>query len=193
MNSKLLVLLTFCLITFSQCGHSADTPDVTADPPAAAPAPAERSVAAVLTANDTLPYPVYASFDEIEPLFQAQDDTVHVINFWATWCKPCVEELPYFERLAKEMEGQPVKIVMVSLDFKKDIATKLLDFVRNRPLTLPVVALTDSKYNNWIDRVDPEWGGAIPVTLIYKKGARFFVPEQFPSYAQLNEAVRQLL
>ncbi len=151
------------------------------------------SVERVLTVNDSLPFPVYGEFEGIEPLFEQQTDSVYVINFWATWCKPCVEELPYFERLAEEMADQPVKIIMVSLDFKSQVATKLRTFVEERPLELPVVALTDNQYDNWIDKVDSDWSGAIPVTLIYRKGARFFYPSQFPSYGDLAESVRQLL
>lgn len=177
----LLALLCCCFSCQSQPGTAPSDTEETA------------SLQEVLQPNDTLPYPVYESFDQIAPLLNRQDDTVYVVNFWATWCKPCVEELPYFERLAREMEDRPVKIVMVSLDFRRDVRTKLLRFVRERPLDLPVVALTDQQYHNWIDRVSNEWGGAIPATVIYRKGARFFHPDQYASYAELQQAVLQLL
>ncbi|MEZ4984755.1 MAG: TlpA disulfide reductase family protein [Saprospiraceae bacterium] len=146
-----------------------------------------------LPLTDSLPYPVVATFDELAPLFEQYNDTVHVVNFWATWCGPCVEELPWFEQLAREVEGKPVKIYLVSLDFKKDIRTKLLRFVESRPGLPPVIALTDSKTNVWIDRVEPTWGGAIPITILYKNDHRVFVDTQFESYEELRNGVEALL
>ena len=64
-------------------------------------------------------YVTYATFDEIEPIFNRQSDSTYVINFWATWCKPCVEELPYFEELNQNYSKEKVKVVLVSLDFEK--------------------------------------------------------------------------
>ena len=121
---------------------------------------------------DTLPFPVYQAFSDMPALLSYRNDTTYVVNFWATWCVPCVEELPYFERLQQEMAEKPVRIIMVSLDFRKDIPTKLLSFVRERPFTLPLIALADGRYAEWIDKVDTEWEGAIPFTIVYKGDRR---------------------
>lgn len=146
----------------------------------------------MLTPNaGELPYPVYESFTDIAPLFQQKDDRTYVINFWATWCKPCVEEMPYFEQLAREA-AEDTEVITISLDFKKDISTKLKSFVENHPELPPVIALADDKYNNWIDQVDPEWGGAIPVTVIYRNDERVFHAEKFDSYAELKSTVEAL-
>ena len=143
--------------------------------------------------NDSLTFPVYSDFADIVPLFEQTNDTTYVINFWATWCKPCVEEMPYFETLATEHVDDPLRIVMISLDFPKDVRGRLYDFVVDRPLDLPVVSLVDTRQGEWIEKVDPEWGGAIPVTVIYKNGLRYFVDEQFSTYQELNEMVEKLL
>lgn len=143
-----------------------------------------------LSLTDTLPYPIVEDFDDLAPIFFRTDDKIYVINFWATWCAPCVEELPYFERLAKETNPEEVEIVMVSLDFRRDVRTKLWKFIKNRPFDLPVIALTDSKTNVWIDKVDPEWGGAIPITIVYHQDKRLFIAEQFANYEELATAVR---
>ncbi len=159
-----------------------------------APAPTADTPAAFHLPNtDTLPYPIVERFDDLAPLFQQQNDTLYVINFWATWCGPCVEELPYFEQLATATQGMPVKIVMVSLDFRRDLRTKLLRFVRQRPTLPPVIALADSKTAEWIDRVDPNWSGAIPITVIYRNDRRLFVEDAFADYEQLREAVFSLM
>lgn len=143
-----------------------------------------------LPVTDTLPYPIVAEFADLAPIFSRTDDKIYVINFWATWCAPCVEELPYFEQLAEETNSEEVEIVMVSLDFRRDVRTKLLKFIKERPFNLPVIALTDSKTNLWIDKVDPEWGGAIPITIVYRQDKRLFFPDQFANYEELLNAVQ---
>ena len=136
--------------------------------------------------------PVYSKFDDFQHWLHFDNDTTYVINFWATWCKPCVEELPWFEQLQEQFQGQKVKVVLVSLDFKKDLEKKLLPFVQSRKLKSTVVALTDSGYNNWIDKVSPAWGGAIPVTLIYNARKRAFKEDQFSDYAELEKMLKDL-
>src|ERR1043165_4592291 len=54
-----------------------------------------------------------------------QNDTTYVLNFWATWCKPCVEELPGFDSLLVLESKNPVKIILVSLDFKEDLEKRV--------------------------------------------------------------------
>lgn len=148
------------------------------------------SIGALLRPNEAgLPYPIYDTYDQVAALLSQQDDRVYVINFWATWCQPCVAELPYFERLATETAGKDVQIVMVSLDFQRDLRGKLKRFVENRPFTLPLLALADQDYNSWIGKVEEDWQGGIPATVIYKKGKRSFHERAFPSYADLLAAV----
>lgn len=137
--------------------------------------------------------PVYSKFDDFEHWLHFDNDTTYVVNFWATWCKPCVEELPWFEQLHEQFRDQKVKVVLVSLDFKKDLEKKLLPFVQSRKLKPTVVALTDSGYQNWIDKVTPDWGGAIPVTLIYNARKRAFKDDQFSDYEELEEMVKKNL
>lgn len=145
----------------------------------------------ILSPNEAeMPYPIYASFDDIAPVLDQRDGRTYVVNFWATWCQPCVAELPYFEQLATEKPE--VEIVMVSLDFKRDIRTKLKKFVEERPFSLPVVALADTDYNAWIGQVDQRWGGAIPITVVYRDGKRKFHNEQFASYEELAEMVERV-
>ncbi len=152
---------------------------------------AERpSPAAVSPANDSLPFVVYDDFSKLEHVFNYRNDTTYIVNFWATWCKPCMEEMPYFEQLIQGLEGQKKRVILISLDFKKDIPTKLKRYVEQRGLEKEVIVLTDHRYDTWIDRVDPSWGGAIPVTLIYNAKNRKFVDQQFSSYEELEALVK---
>jgi thiol-disulfide isomerase/thioredoxin len=133
--------------------------------------------------------PIYDSFDQLAHIFQKQNDTTYLINFWATWCKPCVEELPYIEQLHDDFSGKKLSIILVSLDFPEQIDTKLRPFVSARALRSQVVALTDGNYNAWIDRVEPSWGGAIPVTLIYNSEKRVFIDKPVKQYEDLKSVV----
>ncbi len=133
--------------------------------------------------------PIYESFSQLAPIFQYENDTTYVINFWATWCKPCVEELPYFIEQSKALQGEPVRFILVSLDFPNQVSSRLLPFVEERSIQPLVAVLLDGKYNDWIDQVSPEWGGAIPATLIYKGGQRHFLGQAVHSREELQEAI----
>jgi thiol-disulfide isomerase/thioredoxin len=153
--------------------------------------PGQTAPAAAVT--DSIPFPVYMTFDEFEPYIQFSNDTTYVINFWATWCKPCVAEMPYFEKLIREYAGEPVKVYMVSMDFPKDIQRKLIPFVQERNLAPHVLALADMDYNSWIDKVSTEWDGAIPFTLIYNKKGRQVKSGEMDGYEELESMVKNTM
>ena len=119
-------------------------------------------------------------FDRVEKIMQLKSDSIVVINFWATWCAPCVKELPLFEQL--HVENPEIKIVLVNLDFADKI-DKVKEFVNKKKITSPVILLDEIDYNSWIDRVDTSWGGAIPATFILnqKTGQRKFVERELHS------------
>ncbi|HOY05056.1 MAG TPA: TlpA disulfide reductase family protein [Saprospiraceae bacterium] len=131
---------------------------------------------------------------QIDAWKQADTDTVRVINFWATWCAPCVAELPSFEKLNKEYAGRKVEVILVSNDFKKQVETKVKPFVAKKKLKSRVVFMDESNPNNWIDRVSPDWSGAIPATLIIaKRKNQYLFFEKQLTYEELEAAVRSVL
>jgi thiol-disulfide isomerase/thioredoxin len=105
-------------------------------------------------------------FEDLRRMMNHVSDTTLVVHFWATWCKPCVEELPSFEKLSKEFSLKKIRFVMVSMDFPKDIKEKVIPFVTKNNINSEVVLLDEPDYNAWIDDVDKEWSGTIPATLI---------------------------
>lgn len=131
-------------------------------------------------------------FSSLESLFQLDNDTTYVFNFWATWCKPCVAELPYFEELNKKMKGQPFKLYLISLDFAKQIDSKLIPFMEKHDLTGEVMVIKDADPNGWIDKIDPSWSGAIPATLILKDGKRKFHEGELASMAEIESLIDNL-
>lgn len=122
-------------------------------------------------------------------MFEQDNDTTYVINFWATWCKPCVEEMPYFIELQENSQGEALRVVLISLDFPKQIEQRLVPFVEKRGIKPMVAVLLDGRYNDWIDRVSPDWSGAIPATLVYRRDNRHFLGQAVKSLAELKTEV----
>ena len=141
-----------------------------------------------LTAQDI---PVY-NFAQFEPLLHQKNDTTYVINFWATWCKPCVEELPHFMEINSQYADKKFKMILVSLDFKSQMESKLIPFVDTQGINAEVILLDDLDYNSWINKVNRSWTGSIPATVIYNKDFYFF-NENSMSYNELNEILKHNL
>lgn len=134
------------------------------------------------------------SYDNFKAFLEADNDTTYVVNFWATWCKPCVAELPYFQELYQNYKDQKVKLILVSLDFEKQLETKLLPFIEKNQLKGEVIVLQQKGMNDWIDKIDPKWSGALPATIIYngKKNKRQFYEQDF-HYPELEAALKSIL
>jgi thiol-disulfide isomerase/thioredoxin len=115
--------------------------------------------------------------DDINARMKNGGDTIYVVNYWATWCAPCVKELPEFEKLDSVYKNQKVKVILVSTDFRKDIETKLKPFIEKKQLHSEVNFLDEIYDNEWIPKVDSTWQGALPATKIYyaKTGKSVFI------------------
>lgn len=129
-------------------------------------------------------------FSGLESLLKKQNDTTYVVNFWATWCVPCVEELPNFEKMNATSKDKKVKVILVSIDFPKMVESKLLPFIKKHELKSEVVHLNDLDANSWINKVDSTWSGAIPATVIYKKDKRSFYEKSF-TFEELETEVKK--
>lgn len=147
--------------------------------------------ATVQQTQESLDLQVY-DFDGIEKFLHLEDDKIHVVNFWATWCAPCVRELPHFEELQKEYVSQDVEVLLISLDFPNQYESKLKPFIQKHKLQCEVIALNDTDMNTWLPKVNEDWSGAIPATIIYTKNKRQFYEQSF-TYETLKNEVKQFI
>lgn len=128
---------------------------------------------------------------QLEQWLNTDTDTVYVLNFWATWCGPCVAELPAFEKLNEKYAAQKVKVVLISTDFKRNVESNVKPFVKRKNLHSQVMFMDESNPNVWVNLVSPEWSGAIPATLIIskRKNKRLF----FEKPLTFNELEKEVL
>ncbi|MFK7984013.1 MAG: TlpA disulfide reductase family protein [Saprospiraceae bacterium] len=180
---KIIFTLISLLLFLSACQESTKTKT--------AEAKAITKPAAIKMLPD-LP-PIYERFEDLAPILAQQNDTIYVINFWATWCAPCVKELPYFEAVTEKYADQKVKVILVSLDFSKQLETKLKPFLKENNLQSEVLVLIDPDANSWVDKVNPAWSGAIPATIVYQGAKNKFYEKSFESLAELEEVVTPFL
>lgn len=141
--------------------------------------------------NANVDFPIY-DYEGLKPLLHKEDDKTYIVNFWATWCKPCIAELPYFEQTFAEQKGNGVELILVNLDMPSMWEKRLVPFVKKKDLKGKVVILDDPNMNDWIPKIDKDWGGGIPATLIYNKENRAFFEREF-TYDELNQELQQFI
>lgn len=103
-----------------------------------------------------------------------------IVNFWATYCKPCLEEIPYFQELTKKYKTDSVTLLLVSLDLQEAYPAQIKNFAIKRKLTAPIQWLDEFNADYFCPKVDSAWSGAIPATLFVnnKMGYRKFFEAQ---------------
>ena len=116
-----------------------------------------------------------------------------VVNFWATWCSPCVKELPYFEEVNKKLNEKNTEVILVSLDFPSQIESKLKPYLTRNKIKSKVILLDDSKMNTWVPKVSEQWDGGIPATLIVNSSNYNFYPKPFKKeelFSEINKVIK---
>jgi len=121
----------------------------------------------------------FLTLNDLDRRIAKGKDTTYVINFWATWCSPCVAELPNFEKLRVENLNKPVKIILISLDFKSKLQKAVIPFVQKNNINAEVFLLNEPDKQIYTQRIDKKWSGAIPATLFVNKKVRHFYEKEF--------------
>lgn len=128
-------------------------------------------------------------YDQLKQVIERDSDQLKVINFWATWCGPCIKELPHFEQANNK---DNVEVILVSLDFIQD-ESKVKKFIAKKNLQSQVLLLNEKDYDSYMGKVDPSWSGAIPATLfVTSSGKKYFYEKPFTG-EELEEAINQFM
>lgn len=154
----------------------------------------------ILILSILLPIGLYAqSTAEIVKLKELQDHinretpNIKVINFWATWCGPCVKEMPLFEKLG--VERKDIEITLVSLDLDLNPKPEVVyRFIERKKIKSKVFILDEKDPNSWINQIEKSWSGAIPATIIIngKTGQRKFVEKELHE-GDLEKLIAEIL
>lgn len=131
-------------------------------------------------------------FDDFYKMKIENTKGIVVINFWATWCRPCVAELPYFEKINSENKSDSFNVVLVNLDFNSKYKELAVPFVEKKAIKSDVVHISDQDPNEWINKMHEKWSGAIPATFIYKSGKQVFFKEGEMDYEELKKEISLL-
>ncbi len=151
----------------------------------------------VIMACDNKPVIVLktVNFDELSQIINKNDDVLYVVNFWATWCSPCVEELPEFMEINREFyKTGNFKMILVSLDKASELETEVKPFIENKKIDVDVYLLDDNKrMNYWIPSIDAGWTGAIPATVFIRNGQKLHFEENKLDKNELKQIVQMNL
>lgn len=133
-------------------------------------------------------------FSGYQKYIEEQKDILLLVNFWATWCKPCVEELPYFIKANQNYQSKDFKMLFVSLDRAADFETRVLPFAQQKNMQTDLLLLNDVKnMNTWIRAINPNWSGSIPATVLYQNGKQIYFREGQLSEKELNQLINKYL
>jgi thiol-disulfide isomerase/thioredoxin len=134
------------------------------------------------------------STDDIKSVFDGTKGKVMLLNFWATWCKPCVKEFPDLLKLQKNYKDLGFELVFISLDAPEELDSKLKPFLSKLGIDFTTYYSTFAKPEDLIDFVDKNWQGAIPSTYIYDKEGK--LSKSFlgvKSYGEFEKEIKKLL
>jgi len=173
---KSLLVLLLSLISLSTFSQSANKKN-------AGTAPSHKYILKVV------------NFDQLQTILKKNDNKLYVVNFWATWCKPCVAELPGFMAVSKSYRFNPqFKMILVSMDNSIEIDSRVKPFLVKNNIQADVYILDDNKrMNEWIPAVDKNWSGSIPATVIYRNGKKLAFKENEITRKQLVQLIRNYL
>jgi thiol-disulfide isomerase/thioredoxin len=131
--------------------------------------------------------------EDVTNFYNKVADSVYVINFWGTFCKPCLEEIPYLESISTKYKNQKVKLLLVSLDLPADY-TLLSSFIAKNNIYVDVVWLDEDNLDHYCPPIDKKWMGDIPATLFVntKTGYKYFTQDELTAEkfeAQLQKTI----
>ena len=127
---------------------------------------------------------------EFEVLLNRKSDSIYVYNFFATWCKPCVKELPHFIKFSKDSIHSNINLTFINLDQPENVDDIVIPFLAKKKMNQTVYLLNNTNYALWMPRVDRRWGGSIPATFVINgsNNKRAFIEGEI-NYKELIELI----
>lgn len=110
--------------------------------------------------------------EKLEDLIQNRNGKALFLNFWATWCPPCVEEYPEIVKLAGEYKNNNIEFIGVSIDYPDEVESKIEPFLKKQNVNFKNYVNGFSKDEELINLISSKWSGAIPLTLIYNQNGK---------------------
>ena len=132
-------------------------------------------------------------FEELQTIIDSESDNVLVLNFWSTYCPPCIKEMPHFNQLASAYQNRNIRILLISLDDVSQLDARIYPFVKKHNIQQEVMVLKDQNYTKWTEKIDESWYGALPATLIIYEGKRNFRFGSYETYDDLKLDVEKML
>jgi len=167
------------LLTAFGCGRGAETPKTVEAP--TAPREEIRIV----------------GVEGLRQTLNAHRGEVVILNFWATWCAPCVEEMPHLAKLVEKYGSQGVRVLAVSVDELDTLESAVQPFVEkhNYPFTFLIKEETrGDAYEAFVNAINPEWGGGVPATFLYdRNGEQRTAFYEAQTYEAFEAAVKPYL
>jgi thiol-disulfide isomerase/thioredoxin len=130
--------------------------------------------------------------DQLTASIKSEKEKVQVVNFWATWCGPCIKELPIFEQLNEARKDIRVRLVSLDLDLDPN-PDKVRNFATRKKLKAEIVMLDERDPSSFIDKIDKSWSGALPATLVInnKNGKRRFINRELKE-GELDKLIKEV-
>ncbi len=117
--------------------------------------------------------------EELQSLFKNDSDKLRLINLWATWCGPCVQEYPEFIDIHRMFRGRDFEFISVSADNLKS-KDRALAFLQKKSSALTNYIYSGKNKYDMIEAVDPEWDGALPYTALVEPGGKIVYRKMGP-------------
>src|SRR6187402_222926 len=133
------------------------------------------------------------SITELEAYIRKSDKPL-VVNFWATFCVPCVKEIPYFQSIIKEKYQGKIELLLVSLDLPSSYPAKINSFAKEKKFYSPMAWLNETNADIFCPKIDSAWSGAIPASLFINNNSnyrKFYEKDLSPE--QLKQVLEQLV
>ena len=123
-----------------------------------------------------------------------ESKTPLIVNFWATFCVPCLQEIPYFQEMTEQYKEKNVSLVFVSLDMKEAYPVKVNDMAKKLKLSSPVVWLNETNADYFCPKIDTSWTGGMPSSLFVNNATRYHKFFEEPlSKERLEKEIQEML